>query len=177
MVLSYDNRFYYNKSNKFAPHWEGPFKVLEKFANGSYQLVDISGKLHQTRVNGWRLKPYFSQVFNEQEDLEKVKKAALSCRLCHGSSHMCYPKKQDPEEVSLNTDEPLGWIAQDPLLAPHVPSISGMDIGPITRPCIDTFLCDPGTSVEHLSIDREDECTSRLQENVSEDEEALELEA
>ena len=33
-----------------------------------------------------------------------------------------------------------------------------------------------GTSVEHLSIDREDECTSRLQEIVTEDEEALELE-
>ena len=49
-------------------------------------------------------------------------------------------------------------------------------IGPITRPCIDTFLCSLGTSMEHLSIDREDECTSRLQENVTH-EEALELEA
>ena len=60
LVLRYDNRFDYNKSDKFAPHWEGPFKILEKFANGSYQLMDISSKQHQTRVNGWRLKPYFS---------------------------------------------------------------------------------------------------------------------
>ena len=111
------------------------------------------------------------------EDLEKVKKSALVCRLCHGSSHICFPKKQDLEEVSLDNEEPLGLIAQDPFLAQHVPCISSMSIGPITRPCIDTFLCDPGTSVEHLSIDREDECTSRLQENVSKDEEALELEA
>ena len=111
------------------------------------------------------------------EDLDKVKKATLSCRLCHGSSHICYPKKQDPEEVSLDSEEPLGLIAQDPFLAPHVPCISSMNIGPITRPCTDTFLCDPGTSVEHLSIDREDEYTSRLQEIVIEDEEALELEA
>ena len=59
LVLRYDNRFDYNKSDKFSPHWEGPFKVLEKFANGSYQLVDISGKQHQTRVNGWQIKPYF----------------------------------------------------------------------------------------------------------------------
>ena len=140
-------------------------------------MVDISGKLHQTRVNGWRLKPYFSQVFNEQEDLEKVKKSALVCRLCHGGSHICFPKKQDPEEVSLDTDEPLGLIAQDLFLAQHVPCISSMSIGPITRPCIDTFLGNPGTSMEHLSIDREDECTSRLQENVSDNEEALELEA
>ena len=60
LVLRYDNLFDYNKSDKFSSHWEGPFKVLEKFANGSYQLMDISGKQHQTRVNGWRLKPYFS---------------------------------------------------------------------------------------------------------------------
>ena len=73
-------------------------------------------------------------------------------------------------------DEPLGLIAQDPVLAQHVPCISSMSIGPITWPCIDTFLCNPGTSVEHISIDREDECTSRLQENVT-DGEALELEA
>ena len=37
LVLRYDNRFDYNKSDKFSPHWEGPFKVLvERFANGSY---------------------------------------------------------------------------------------------------------------------------------------------
>ena len=90
---------------------------------------------------------------------------------------MCYPKKQDPEKASLDSDEPLGLIAQDPILAQHVPSISSMSIGPITRPCIDTFLCNPGTSMEHISIDKEDECTSRLQENVTENGEALELEA
>ena len=80
------------------------------------------------------------------------------------------------EKVSLDNDEPLGLIAQDPVLAQHVPCISSMSIGPITRPFIDTFLCNPGTSMEHLSIDREDERTSTLQENVT-DGEALELEA
>ena len=74
---------------------------------------------------------------------------------------MCYPKKQDPEEVSLDSDKPLGLIAQDPVLAQHVPCISSMSIGPITRPCIDTFLCNPGTSMEHLSIDREDDAQAR----------------
>ena len=38
-----------------------------------------------------------------------------------------------------------------------------MSIGPITRPCIDTFLCNPGTTMDHLAIGGEDECTSRLQ--------------
>ena len=105
--------------------------------------------------------------------MDKGEKATLSCRFCHGSSHICHGEKQ----VSFDSDEPLGLIAQDPFLAPHVPCISSMSIGPITRPCIDTFLDNLGTSVEHLSIDREDECTSRLQENVSDNEEALELEA
>ena len=44
LVLRYDNCFDYNKSDKFAPHWEGPFKVLEKFANGSYLRQATSNK-------------------------------------------------------------------------------------------------------------------------------------
>ena len=36
LVLHYNNIFDYNKSDKFVPHWEGPFKVVELFDNGSY---------------------------------------------------------------------------------------------------------------------------------------------
>ena len=53
LVLCYNNRFDYNKSDRFVPHWEGPFKVVKKFDNGSYQLLDASRGLHKTRVNGW----------------------------------------------------------------------------------------------------------------------------
>ena len=87
-------------------------------------------------MNGWRLQPYHSQVFEEQVSLE---------------------------QVNLDSNEPLGLSAQDPSLAQHVPCISSISIGPITWPCIDTFLCDPSTTMEHLSIGREDERTSRLQ--------------
>ena len=72
LVMHYNNRFDFNKSNKFVPHWEGPFKVLEKFGNGSYQLMDAIGELHKTRVNGWRLKPYFSQILEDQADVAQV---------------------------------------------------------------------------------------------------------
>ena len=89
LVLRYNNRFDYNKSDKFVPHWEGPFKVMEKFDNGSYQLMDAFGILHKTRVNGWQLKPFFSQVLENQADTA---------------------------QVSFANDEPLGVIAQDPLL-------------------------------------------------------------
>ena len=42
--------------------------MVEKFENGIYQLMDASGDLHKTRVNGWQLKPYFSQVLEDQAD-------------------------------------------------------------------------------------------------------------
>ena len=57
LVLRYNNQFDYNKGDKFVPHWEGPFKVMKKFDNGNYQLMDISGGEHKARVNGWQLKP------------------------------------------------------------------------------------------------------------------------
>ena len=98
--------------------------------------MDASGELHKTRVNGWRLKPYFSQVMEEQVEAE---------------------------QVILDSKEPLGVSAQDPSLAPHVPCILSIRIGPATRPCIDTILCNPGTTSGHLVTSREDECTSRLQ--------------
>ena len=72
------------------PHWEGPFKVVKKFGNGSYQLMDASRGLHKTRVNGWRLKPYFSQILEDQ-------------------AHTA--------QESLDSNKLLGLIAQDPSLA------------------------------------------------------------
>ena len=72
------------------PHWEGPFKVVEKFDNGSYQLMDAFGGLHKTRVDGWWLKPYFSQVLEDQADAT---------------------------QENLDKNKHLGLIAQDPSLA------------------------------------------------------------
>ncbi|MCO5611300.1 hypothetical protein L7F22_065552 [Adiantum nelumboides] len=61
LVLRYDNHFDTRKDNKFMVRWEGPFLIYKKYTNGSYRLQDISGKLHKTRVNGWRLKPFFQR--------------------------------------------------------------------------------------------------------------------
>ena len=68
--------------------------MVKLFDNGSYQLMDASGELHKTRVNGWRLKPYFPQTMEEQVEAE---------------------------QVILDSKEPLGVSARDPSLAPHVP--------------------------------------------------------
>ncbi|MCO5586855.1 hypothetical protein L7F22_040800 [Adiantum nelumboides] len=61
LVLRYDNRFDTRKDKKFMVRWEGPFLIYKKYTNGSYRLQDISGKLHKTRANGWRLKPFFQR--------------------------------------------------------------------------------------------------------------------
>ena len=81
------------------------------------------------------------------------------------------------EQVILNSKEPLGVSAQDPSLAPHVPCISSMSIGPATRPCISTDLCNLGTTSDHLATSGEDECTSRLQREADYIEKGLEQEA
>ncbi|MCO5611402.1 hypothetical protein L7F22_065655 [Adiantum nelumboides] len=59
LVLRYDNRFDNRKDKKFLSRWEGPFLIRKKYSTGSYQMQEINGRLHKTRVNGWRLKPYF----------------------------------------------------------------------------------------------------------------------
>ncbi|MCO5612825.1 hypothetical protein L7F22_067096 [Adiantum nelumboides] len=61
LVLRYNNRFDTRKNKKFISRWEGPYVIRKKYTNESYKLQDISGKLHKTRVNGWRLKPYFQR--------------------------------------------------------------------------------------------------------------------
>ncbi|MCO5600690.1 hypothetical protein L7F22_054805 [Adiantum nelumboides] len=90
LVLCYDNRFDTRKDKKFMPRWEGPYVIRKKYTNGSYRLQDISGKLHKTRVNGWRLKPYFQRfdaevVVNlppETSEEEEEDKASSSQQLC-----------------------------------------------------------------------------------------------
>ena len=52
--------------------------------------MDDSKGLHKTRINGWQLKPYFSQILEDQVDAA---------------------------EQNLDNNEPLGLIFQDPSLA------------------------------------------------------------
>ena len=124
--------------------------MMEKFDNGSYQIMDTAGSLQKTRTNRWRLKPYFSEVLDNQESAT---------------------------QVNFDIKEPLGVIAQDLSFAQHVPCITRMIIGPITRPCTDTFLCDPSTTSDHLVTSRKDECTRKLQGENGQIAEGLEQEA
>ena len=40
--------------------WFGPYRILKSFPNGSIELQDFAGKIHLTRYNGYRLKPYLT---------------------------------------------------------------------------------------------------------------------
>ena len=69
LVLKYDSRLDTRYDTKFLPQWEGPFIIYHRYQNGSYQLQDFFGKLHKTRANGWRLKPYLQRA-NPQASVE-----------------------------------------------------------------------------------------------------------
>lgn len=59
LVLLYDSRFF-KFPGKFQINWLGPYEIVDINPNGSAQLKDFEGKLLPTRINGYRLKPYFS---------------------------------------------------------------------------------------------------------------------
>jgi hypothetical protein len=58
LVLLYDSRFM-KFPGKLQIHWLGPYEVVDVNPNGSLQLKDFDGKILPTRINGYRLKPYF----------------------------------------------------------------------------------------------------------------------
>jgi len=55
LVLLYDSRFQ-KFPGKFKIRWQGPYKVLKAYDNGSFDLEDFQGNLLPTRINGNRLK-------------------------------------------------------------------------------------------------------------------------
>ncbi|MCO5578412.1 hypothetical protein L7F22_032254 [Adiantum nelumboides] len=70
LVLRYNSKMDKTFQKKFQIKWEGPFKVVECFLNGTYQLANLDGVLHKSRVNGLRLKLYHAILMMvEQNEL------------------------------------------------------------------------------------------------------------
>ncbi len=69
LVLRYNSRLDKTFQKKFQVKWEGPFRVLDCFANGTYQLVDLDGTPHASRVNGMRLKIYYARLMAVDKDV------------------------------------------------------------------------------------------------------------
>ncbi|MCO5609438.1 hypothetical protein L7F22_063664 [Adiantum nelumboides] len=78
LVLRYNNALDNTFDAKFERRWEGPFIVKKAFTGGYYQLMDLNGKEHPRKVNGYRLKPYLSRilpaVFETKQVSKKTKK-------------------------------------------------------------------------------------------------------
>lgn len=43
---------------KWSPKWEGPFKILQVFSNGAYEIEELSKEKRILRENGKYLKKY-----------------------------------------------------------------------------------------------------------------------
>ena len=62
LVLRYNSKLDSTFQKKFQIKWEGPFSVVNKFKNGNYQVADLNGVEHKSRVNGYRLKKYMPSL-------------------------------------------------------------------------------------------------------------------
>ncbi|MCO5600709.1 hypothetical protein L7F22_054824 [Adiantum nelumboides] len=82
LVLRYNNALDNRFDAKFERRWEGPFIVKKAFTGGYYQLMDLNGKEHPRKVNGYRLKPYLSRilsvVFETKQVSKKTKKEEIA---------------------------------------------------------------------------------------------------
>ncbi|MCO5602294.1 hypothetical protein L7F22_056423 [Adiantum nelumboides] len=87
LVLRYNNALDNRFDAKFERRWEGPFIVKKAFTGGYYQWMDLNGKEHPRKVNGYRLKPYLSRilpaVFETKQVSKKTKK--VCCHCCSGT--------------------------------------------------------------------------------------------
>ncbi|MCO5579123.1 hypothetical protein L7F22_032975 [Adiantum nelumboides] len=68
LVLRYNSKLDKTFQKKFQIKWEGPFKVVECFSNGTYQLANLDGALHKSRVNGLPLKLYHARLMMVEQD-------------------------------------------------------------------------------------------------------------
>ncbi|MCO5589230.1 hypothetical protein L7F22_043196 [Adiantum nelumboides] len=92
LVLRYNNALDNRFNAKFERRWEGPFIVKKAFTGGYYQLMDLNGKEHPRKVNGYRLKPYLSRilpaVFETNQVSKKTKKWVAGM-----VTHECYEER------------------------------------------------------------------------------------
>ena len=77
LALRYNSKLLDNTfQKKFQVKWEGPFKVESCFPNGTYQLANLDGTLHASRVNGLHLKIYHARLMIVVKD-EATKEAVM----------------------------------------------------------------------------------------------------
>lgn len=48
-MLHYDSTLDFTFKTRLVTKWEGPYCVVKKFANRSYQLEDLDARVHRNR--------------------------------------------------------------------------------------------------------------------------------
>jgi hypothetical protein len=43
---------------KWSPNWEGPFKIVQVYSNGAYEIEELTPEKHTLSINGKYLKKY-----------------------------------------------------------------------------------------------------------------------
>lgn len=107
LVLRYDNRLDNRFDAKFETRWQGPYIVKKVFNSSYYQLMDLDGKEHSKRVNGYRLKPYLSRILPTDLQKQPQKGDKRACKL-GGLSDGCGAKhKEQKKDGQENHITPL----------------------------------------------------------------------
>ncbi|MCO5574351.1 hypothetical protein L7F22_028134 [Adiantum nelumboides] len=108
LVLRYNNALDNRFDAKFERRWEGPFIVKKALTGGYYQLMNLDGKKHPRKVNGYQLNPYLSRilpaVFETKQVSKKTKKEgppATSARCCVGISPLIVPNGTHDSSVCI----------------------------------------------------------------------------
>ncbi|MCO5590711.1 hypothetical protein L7F22_044686 [Adiantum nelumboides] len=112
LVLRYNNALDNRFDAKFERRWEGPFIVKKAFTDGYYQLMDLNGKEHPRKVNGYRLKPYLSRilpaVFETKQVSKKTKKMRVDKLIVADSSKTSDEESKDKPNLSKHKlEEPI----------------------------------------------------------------------
>ncbi|MCO5603001.1 hypothetical protein L7F22_057143 [Adiantum nelumboides] len=127
LVLRYNNALDNKFDAKFDEHrWEGPFIVKKAFIGGYYQLMDLNGKQHPRKVNGYQLKPYLSRilpaVFETKQVSKKTKKVCCHCcsdthqvKSCAFQHVLHEVTKNQKEKLSSPTSCPKLSFQYDPV--------------------------------------------------------------
>ncbi|MCO5583599.1 hypothetical protein L7F22_037512 [Adiantum nelumboides] len=126
LVLIYNNALDNRFDAKFERRWKGPFIVKKAFTGGYYQLMDLNGKEHPRKVNGYRLKPYLSRILPAVFETKQVSKKAkkVCCHCCSGThqvkscafQHVLHEVAKDQKEkLSSPTSCPESSFQYDPV--------------------------------------------------------------
>ncbi|MCO5551674.1 hypothetical protein L7F22_005178 [Adiantum nelumboides] len=109
LVLRYDNRLDNCFDAKFETRWQGPYIVKNAFNSSYYQFMDLDEKEHPRKVNGYRLKPYLSQIL--PKDLQDQRQKST---LSHKSCSLVQFGEADGERVQVSFYRSYGKTFKKP---------------------------------------------------------------